>query len=268
MSKWAVTPSDIFVQKLSEKKGKFLTRENIADIWYLCGWSKSRFAYGIGKTKNSWIIESMGGWIYMISGDSRSSPIYEWWDREDSDRDSSYWQILSLLIDRYSPSSGIIAHEKSMEYHMKNLEIPKKIVIYTRDTDKRVQVSWYEIHFRTLVTGEKSGTKNMYRILHDTSLEWVIDWVKLRFLWLEASLLDVASLRIHETGIAEDLLLRFLLKYQKKLSRIKLGELLRYRYIRAINRIRSLAKTHWYDDLYRDCLDIIKKEWWGCYLNL
>ena len=49
--------------------------------------------------------------------------------------------MLSLLIDRYSPSSGIIAHEKSMEYHMKNLEIPKKIVIYTRDTDKRVQVS-------------------------------------------------------------------------------------------------------------------------------
>lgn len=62
----------------------------------------------------------------------------------------------------------------------------------------------------------------MYRILFDTSIEGMLDGVKLRFLSLEASLLDVASLRIHESGIAEDLILRFLSKYVKKLSRMKL----------------------------------------------
>ena len=62
----------------------------------------------------------------------------------------------------------------------------------------------------------------MYRILFDASIEGRIDNIKLRFLSLEAGLLDVASLRIHESGIDEDLILRFLSKYAKKLSREKL----------------------------------------------
>jgi hypothetical protein len=86
--------------------------------------------------------------------------------------------------------------------------------------------------------------KNMYRILSDTSIEGHIDGVKLKFLSIEASLLDVASLRIHESGIAEALILRFLSKYESRLSREALGELVRYRYIRAVNRIRALTKEH------------------------
>ena len=108
----------------------------------------------------------------------------------------------------------------------------------------------------------------MYRIFSDMSEEGNIEDVKLRYLSLESSLLDVASLRIHDSGIAEALILRFLLKYASRLSRAKLGELVRYRYIRAINRIRSLSKTHGYDDLYSDCLDIIRREGGGCYLNI
>lgn len=249
------TLSDIFVKKLSEKKWKILTREAIAEIWSLSGGSKSRFAYGLGKVKNQSLITSLGWGLYSLGSD-----FTEW--------DSHYWQIVAMLLLRYSPSGGIIAHEKSMEYHLHNYEIPKCLVLYTRDTDKRVHIGEYDIHMRTLKTWEKSGIKNMYRILLDASLEGAIDGIKLRFLSLEASLLDVASLRIHESGIAEDLILRFLSRYAKKLSREKLWVLIQYRYIRAINRIRALSKTHGYTDLYAMCLDIIKKEWWGCYLNL
>ena len=100
-----------------------------------------------------------------------------------------------------------------MEYHLRNFEIPARLVIYTRDTDKRMSFSGHEIHFRTLKTGEKTGMRNMYRILLESSIDGDIDGVKFRFLSLESSLLDVASLRIHDSGIADALILKFLLKY-------------------------------------------------------
>lgn len=105
--------------------------------------------------------------------------------------------MIALLIKIHSPSGAIIAHEKSMEYHLRDYAIADRLVLYTRDVEKRIRVGKYEIHFRTLQSGEKSGNKNMYRILHDSSMEGEIDSMKLRFLSLESSLLDVASLRIH-----------------------------------------------------------------------
>ncbi len=96
----------------------------------------------------------------------------------------------------------------------------------------------------------------------------MIDSVKVYYLSLESSLLDVASLRIHDSGIAEGLILRFLEKYASRLSRDALGEFVKYRYIRALNRIRSLSKSHGFIDLYEDSLDIIRKEGGGCYLSL
>lgn len=155
-----------------------------------------------------------------------------------------------------------------MEIHLRDYSIPSRLVLYTRDTQKRIQIGKYDIHFRTLQTGEKSGTRNMYRILSDMSEEGMIDDVSLRYLGLESSLLDVASLRIHDSGIAEALILRFLERYSSRLSRDALGELVKYRYIRALNRVRSLSKSQGYIDLYENTLDIIRKEGGGCYLNL
>ena len=69
-------------------------------------------------------------------------------------------------------------------------------------------------------------------------------------------------------GISEDIILRFIRKYEKSYSRKIFGELVSYRYIRAMNRIRSIAKDHGFTLLYEISLDIIKKEGGGCYLSL
>ena len=288
--------SDIFVKKLWEKMWKLLTRDDLVDIWVLSGGSKSRVAYGIGKMKNQWIIESIGGGVYFVpqdSGLSLWSHLLSYWHRKDlfwetdseqfsrssewqgqgkawekQDLDTLYWQIVALLIKIHSPSGAIIAHEKSAEYHLRDYSAPERLVLYTRDTEKRVRVGKYEYHFRTLQSGEKSGNKNMYRVLHDPSVVGEIDGVKLRFLSIEASLLDLASLRVHDVWVADDLVLRFLRRYESSLSREALGELVRYRYIRAMNRIRKIAKDHGYDRLYEMSLDIIRREGGGCYLNL
>ena len=68
------------------------------------------------------------------------------------DIESIYWQIITLLIKNHAPSGAIIAHEKAMEIHLRNYEIPSRLVLYTRDTDKRLRIGNYEIHFRTLRT--------------------------------------------------------------------------------------------------------------------
>ena len=197
--------------------------------------------------KNQAHIAPLGGNIWTIGSEQRSI-------------DTHYWYIVNLLIRQYSPSGAIIAHEKSMECNLRNYEIPSCLVLYSRDTDKRIQIGEYMFHFRTRKTGEKSGSKNMYRLLLAQSEEIIIDGLNLKILGYEASLLDVASLRIHDDGIEESLILRFLQKYHTKLSREKLGELVAQRYIRALNRIRRLTKEHGYTELYNVTLDIIRRE--------
>lgn len=255
MSKIEHSVSDIFVKKLSEKMWKIMRRDDIYDIWLASGGAKARFAAALTRVKYTGYISSLGGWLYHI------------W-QGDLDMDSHYAQIVSLLIREHAPSGAIIAHEKSLEYHLRNYEIPPLLVLYTRDIDKRVRVGKYAFHFRTRKTGEKTGTKNMYRIYQESSMDISVDEVRLKILWLEASLLDVLSLRVHESGIEEALVLRFLEKYHKKLSREILGELVAHRYIRALNRLRSLAKEHGYMDVYTMTLDIIRREGGGCYLHL
>lgn len=107
----------------------------------------------------------------------------------------------------------------------------------------------------------------MFRIFLKESSIGKVDSLQFRFLSLEASLLDVASLRIHDFGIKEELLFRFLKRYESRLSREILGRLVEYRYIRAINRVRAFSKTHGFQDLYEKTLDIIKYEGSGCYVS-
>lgn len=234
---------------------KIMRRDDIYDIWLASGGAKLRFASALSRAKYAGYISPLGGWIYTCN-------------ITEADIESYYWQIVALLIREHAPSGAIIAHEKSLECHLHNYEIPAILVLYTRDIDKRVIVGKYLFHFRTRKSGEKSGMKNMYRLLHETSIEVSIDTVKLRALGYESSLLDVLSLRIHESGIEESLVLRFLEKYHKKLSREVLGELVSHRYIRALNRLRSFTKEHGYVELYSTTLDIIRREGWGCYLHL
>jgi hypothetical protein len=256
MSKIEHTPYDIFVKKLEGYMWKTLLRSDLFKLWQNAGWSKVRFPYALGKAKNQEKLMVLSGGILRV-GDSLCLEI-----------DDDYWDILDLLIREHAPSGAIIAHEKSLELHMRNFEIPDTVVLYTRDVSKRIEIGPYQFHFRTLQSGEKSKGKNMFRIFEKSSVAIRVWNHTFHTLWIDASMLDVASIKKHQTWISEDILLRFIKKYEKSYSRILLGELVSYRYIRAINRIRTIAKEHGFETLYRMTLDIIKKEGGGCYLHL
>lgn len=236
---------------------KTLLRTDISRIWLNAWGSKVRFAYGLSKAKNQWNIIHLWGWIYKIRT-SDTSPL--------SDISVEYWDIVALLIREHSPSGAIIAHEKSLELSFRNFEPPEKLVLYTRNTSKRVRILSYEFHFRTLRSGPKTKGRNMFPIFLDHAFTIDIDSHTFHTLWIEAALLDVASLKIHDEGVSEELLIKSIKKYEKTYSRKILWELVAYRYIRAMNRIRSIAKEHGYSLLYEYSLDIIKKEWGGCFV--
>lgn len=84
--------------------------------------------------------------------------------------------------------------------------------------------------------------------------------VSLRFLTLEAALLD--SLLIHRGMDEVDgyLARKFLVRFHGSIDRDTLGELVKIRYISSINRLREMAKVFGYDDLYDKTLSVIKNE--------
>lgn len=249
---------DIFVKKLEQNMWKTYLRDDLLRLWQNAWGSKARFSYGLWKAKNQEKITLLWSWVFRIAVPHEI--------REDMD--DMYWDILALIIREYSPSGAIIAHEKSMELHLKNYGIPQTLVLYTRDTVKRICVGPYIFQFRSLKSGVKSDTKNMFRILEKYSKEINIWNHTFHTLGIESSLLDVASLKIHNTGISEDLILKFIKKYENSYNRTIIWEIVSYRYIRAVNRLRGIAKYHWFSKLYEILLDVIKKEGWGCFLNL
>lgn len=257
--------SDIFVQKICEKSWSIITKDEILRVWTLSGWSKSRISYAMSILLGRNLVENISKGLYKIV--NRES----WMVNRESgigNIDEDYWSIIEKLIAIYSPSGGIIGGEKALELHLQNYSIPDILIIYTRDTAQRVKIkNGREIHFRTLISWEKTGGKNLYRMLLEGSSIFSKN-KKLLLLWLEAALLDSLSLRRHETGIEESNILRFLRSFHMKLNREILGTLVRYRYIRAVNRLRVLARDNGYEELYKKTLDVIRDEGGGCYLNI
>lgn len=120
---------------------------------------------------------------------------------------------------------------------------------------------------RTLVSGPKTGKKNLWRTLSDNATEIEIP-EKIQICGRELALLESLSLRRHDAGIEEANIARFLRSFATTLDRDILGDLTRLRYIRPLNRLRVLARDLGYTDLYAMTLEIIRDEGGGCYLNL
>lgn len=245
----------IFVRKLYQKMWKILSRDEISEIWEWSGGSQNRLAYALTQARSQWYLLPIAPSLYHI-GDI-------------DDPTSLYWQTIAGLIRLHSPSGAIIASEKSAEIHLRDYSLPDTLILYTRTTEKRIGLGEGRVvHFRILQSWEKKWYKSMYPFLARTWEKVVIDGVLLQILSVPASLLDTLIQHRHGEGIGEWLVLKFLKKYEKKLLREELGLLVEYRYIRSINRLRSIAERHGYEPLYQDCLDIIRREGGNCFVSV
>lgn len=235
---------------------KILSRDEIFSLWESSGWVVWRFSYALTQARSQNILTPLPSRLYLI------------WDGV-TDVSVLYWQMVDSLIRLYAPSGAIIASEKALEIHLRDYSLPDILIIYTRSTEKRISIGEGRVvHFRTLQSGEKKWYKNMFPFFFRTANKVVIDGELFHVLSIPASLLDTLMQHRQEEGIGEWLILKFLKKYHKTLIREDLAVLVSYRYIRSINRLRSLTREHGFDDLYEICLDIIKREWGNCFVSV
>ncbi len=234
-----------------------LTKKEITELWLRSGGSSTRVAYATSILLGRGVIERIASGIYIVQNETKHIEIA-----------NSYWKIIAKLIELHSPSGGVIWWEKALELHLSNYSIPDILIIYTRDTALRIRLSdGREVHMRTLVSGPKTGKKNLWRTLSDNAIDIQIP-EKIQICGRELALLEALSLRRHDAWIEEANIARFMRSFAALLDRDILGNLTRLRYIRPLNRLRVIARDLGYSDLYAMTLEIIRDEGGGCYLNL
>jgi hypothetical protein len=244
---------------------EILTKKEIIELWLRSGGSNSRVAYAMSILLGRGVIERICSGIYLVQNETKTNEIWKY-----------YWYTISKLIQLHSPSGGVIGWEKALELHLANFSIPDTLIIYTRDTALRIKlVDGREVHMRTLVSGPKTGKKNLWRTLVDNAIEinpptplnrGARNWIQI--CGRELALLESLSLRRHDAGVEEANIARFLRSFATTLDRDILGNLTRLRYIRPLNRLRVIARDLGYTGLYAMTLEIIRDEGGGCYLNL
>lgn len=245
---------NIFVKKITEKWEKVLTKDELMTIWTRSWWSESRFSYALNFLWNHKQILRVARWIYIIN--------FQW------NFEELYWQIIDKIITLYTPHGAIIGWEKSLELHMMNFLSPEKLILYAYDFSSRIRLlEWREIHFRQITSWEKTHNKNFFSILkkfsHPLKTHKHILLPK-----KEISLLEALSIKENLTEINEITILQFLWRNHNKMEKDTLHEITKYKYIRAINRLRQITKQQSYDTLYQTTLEVIKNEGGWIFLSL
>jgi len=257
------------VKKLEKKMWKIITVQDIRDLVDPGARGivreDTRVAQTVYALKWQGVIQSIRNWLYYVSDGEL--------DDIGSIIDVHYWDIVRTIVASEVGKDYIIGGEKALELLMMDFSIPYTLIVYTRDTAKKVAISpRHEILFRTMITGEKTSRVNAFGILkkQSTGVDMKIESKKESFsvLGYEAALLDTLTIHDHDEWVAETLALKFLKRYEPKCERGNLGILVSIRYIRAVNRLRQIARDHGYTRLYDICLDVIKKEWGWCFLTL
>lgn len=183
--------------------------------------------------------------------------------------DKYYWSILKKLISQYTYWDYYIWCNKALELHLKDYSLPNQVIVYTKDIQKTIKIAKnYTLLFKTIKSWKKHENKNIFNklILYTKNIE--IDGIKFRISNEELSVLDALLVRNNKSKLNNYLIEKFLKKYSRFLSREIMWKLVSLKYITSINRLKKTANKFDEKDLYDKCLDIIKVEGWGCFIQL
>lgn len=178
--------------------------------------------------------------------------------------DRSYWSIVRKIILAEVGREYAVGGRKACELALRDYSPADTLLVHTRDIDRTVRVAeGFSIRFRAVAA--KSGVRSAFATLMTGSESVETDGGALRVLSEEASILDCL---LDKTDTDHGVAMRFLRKYHSYLDRDRLGALVRVRYITSVNRLRAIAKSAGYDALYRDCLDVIRREGANCFISV
>lgn len=256
---------DKIVNKLSKKEWQILT---IFEIWSIFDPDFRRWS-----TKN---INSIYKIIYRLKAINVIIPIKNslyfisnWKKIKDIEIiDIYYWKILKKIIGDIVWSEYFIWNIKALELLLSDYGVSPRIIIYNKEIDKIITLSKnHKIIFKKLISWKKSENANIFTKLKKYTKTININKINLRISDEELSILDSLLIRDNKNKIDSYLINKFLNKYAKFLSREKLWELVKLKYITSINRLKDISDQNNHKSLYIHCLDIIKTQWWNCFLS-
>lgn len=256
---------DKIVNKLWKQMWKILSIKDIWDIFDpdYSKWNKKHKTEVyklIYRLKSTNIIFPLKNWLYYINigSDLREIDII----------DDNYWQIVLKIIKDETEWNYFIWWNKSLELHLKDFSIQNKLIVYTKDIQKTVQInSNYSIVFK-IFNPWINSKKFSFNSLKQYLVKMQINNLNFMVAWEELALLDSLILSDNKAWIDNYLILKYLKKFEKYISREKMWEIVRIKYISSINRLRIISQKNKLDNLYKICLDIIKNEWANCFLSL
>lgn len=200
-------------------------------------------------------IISLKAWVYIVPDD------------EDSDInsvdliDKYYLKLLKKYITKEVWSEYYISWLKSLQFHMKDMSVPARIYITTRNLNKKIQLWEYEIVFKTLSGKYQWKKLNLYWKFSQYKKDTEIEWLEFKTSWLELSLLEATLVSDSYEWLDISILVKAIKKYGKVMNKEIFKEVGKYKYNMSFNRLKEIAKT--IDrELYDLFLDVIKKNGW------
>lgn len=238
-TKWwkIVFKEDIFEIMDPEKKAVYTTKLD-------------KYIY---KLRSMWVIINLKAWVYII-------PETEDLSLNKVDLiDKYYLKLLKKYITYHVWSSYYISWRKSLEFNMKNFEIPEKIFVVNRIVNKKIKIWDLEIIFKTISWKDIYWKKlNLFQKFNEYTITKKIDNLEFKLSWLELALVESALVNDTELWIPVELLSKAIKKYWKVLNKDIFYNIWKFKYIMSFNRLKELAKP--IDiELYEVFLDIIKK---------
>lgn len=207
----------------------------------------------IYKLKSMWIIVNLRAWVYIVpEADDLNLNTIDLIDKY-------YLKLLKKYITYYVWSSYYISWRKSLEFHMKNSEIPDKIFIVNRSLNKKIKVWNLEIIFKTISWNDISWKKiNLFSKMSEFTTIKKVEGIEFKLSCLELSLIEAALVNDTELWIPVELLSKAIKKYWKVMNKDIFYWIWKYKFIMSFNRLKEIAK-HLDTELYNVFLDIIKK---------
>lgn len=244
------------VNKLFKKWWKVLFKDDIFEI--IDPEKKEAYINKLNKLiyrlKAEGVIINIKAWVYIVPTDDdkllNKIDLIE----------KYYIKLLKKYIIYYVWNSYFISWAKALEIHNKNLSIPEKIFIITRNTNKKIIFWNYEIIFKTISCNKNNNKLNLYnKFSLYTDIKNIED-IDLKISNLELSLVESAIVSDSSIWFDINLINKTLKKYRKVLNHTVFYEIWEYKYIMWFNRLKELSK-HIDKELYTIFLDIIKKNW-------
>lgn len=246
------------VQRLWTKWWKIIFKNDIFELID----PEKKTIYATKVSKYIYKLKSMGVIINLRAG------VYIVPEKEDENLnkidliDKYYLKLLKKYITYYVWSSYYISWRKSLEFHMKNLEIPEKIFIVNRSLNKKIKVWSLEIIFKTISGNDNFWKKiNIFSKMSEFIVIKKVEDLDFKLSCLELSLIEAALVNDIDLWVPVELLNKAIKKYSKVMDKDVFYKIWKYKFIMSFNRLKEIAK-HLDKDLYEVFLDIIKKNGW------